>query len=1806
MGAMRNTERKPKKRVNSQEADIHKKKKLKENNSKDDLSHDVNNSNIEESEDEGNGKITTKEIKTFNGKFLRKAFISANGIDTLHKFIIICKENKERDLAAEYLLAGGSILEILRLLDTNEKRNISNATTIFSAVHILIIKILAQYPQYQSNAEEACRHLINSYLSIIHTMLAGQSSPKQKKVVLKLLASIVSLGRTLPRELLVHLSLQQKVLESLIQHTKPSDSQSVRTCFIHFILAFLVEGNAVVIRTLLEKRGLISSIFSDLIYDSKELVTLVLSTVKTYVLENSGISKTAKLSVFSTPVVQNLVTLYNWKGPKNWPKVKSSYAASSAFLAEKDETTNVVHEFLLTLLTSHKHGIIFHDRMLGTSGARSNQLVYAVLQSLDRPWEYEKPSDLVVKILMACPDLIKSQMSSIESYLQPRASKKWIALIKFVKTIIESLNIDNILQSCLLELNAIQLLNVAINLVAPNVIIKSAIIPALNNDHMIVRHKAIELLMIIFTQMNKFVLFVKTCEQKSADFSAFRNQVCDYLIKNIPSLDKMLEVWKEAMNDNKVEKKEEGIPRIEKEDHFDTILNLLNLYSNVCPELLNTSPNVESKILFSALTSLEKSADERFNHLKVKVIRFLLALDPLEFLPKKSIFNDALPFLINLLDKTEVAICQQVKDTIKLLLDGSRMFEGCDDQVDIWINGFYNFKDSDEKNSLILWFVNILKATSKNPDKYVKLIMETDERNTGEQINNMSRINDILDELSSNDRHMQYSNVQPSVSISPLLSCALYKLKMDSSPTIHNYVSYILINTLHYQVIPNPLVCLSKNINDFPANKYLTSWLQNEPISIKKLFSSMSAMCKLSKALISEQNLELNEEKEVLLITSGSKNIKIYFEAYEILSLLRMTIFYLTQFIQGGYLSERKNNSCTIIINGLLKASLSSSNFVFDKCLRCIFTHPIILQNFSVLPQKEEDMKKMMTATILNICKFVIELRKDYNFRELFHPFRYKLLEQLEKLLKKNQIYEEEKEIELFVSFLEVLDLTSDDITNLLTTLIKLDKKRFISKNNSCITIYGFIIFKLINILCMQKAKNNFNNISFDKNFTKKLFSIIIHMKSRTELNFDEWENNLCKYLNVFPYNAKDVDTNIFTNLLSAKMNLSTIKLVSNLCSKNTKYVPAFVKFATNSEEFMKQHSTVFFVIANNLDYKWDYGFLQKLKKYHQENIVNNILNPNDKTWLGEYINGINYLIENTFDFETCQTIFTKISQIGDKLEMLPIQFIQTLESLYKRCKQLQSENQEPAENFIQILVYVTTLTLKKESKNIEKLNILCDILIKAINELKRQDESYIFDKLSSSSFWLQFTRFSLKLSLKETKNESYNLILKLLTKLCDIAYKDDNQDEYVKTLFEMTTSHSEFINIMLSSVRLKRNLVEFLWILIKKNKLNMALSHVPVYLSAYNATLSETDQFILYILQYYEAHSIKINQYRPYLWGSAAAVHYSIKGEIDTALWRQPSTSQVLSLFEIEKVEKTIKNYPVDRKLRNELNNPSDIYDPAFYLPLFCYLLSENNVVACHRVTQSGALALTFAACASSCSELRMAAYTIISRFYFHIEASSSKEKLLWIRIVDALRNGISELKCNLEDTRLNSFLSTFLARLAIVTTQPLHHLYSPLQTFLMAKPALDLNTIPELLQLFHSSDINHIIHRHWILEILRDGMKTVQDSEVALKCVLFKMLLDFYTCVLSDEQTKLLILEVINAAVKIPKMCLLLLRSYGLLPWLTYTVENLNGNTKLMNLTNDILNNILDAISQSKKAINDYKLMVSNILLSLKQSPT
>lgn len=81
-----------------------------------------------------------------------------------------------------------------------------------------------------------------------------------------------------------------------------------------------------------------------LIYDPADLVHLVLTTVRTNIVENSHVVKRLKQSTFNTRILESLVILYEWQGPasKRFSKNKRGKIHSLAKVrATKNYKSNI-------------------------------------------------------------------------------------------------------------------------------------------------------------------------------------------------------------------------------------------------------------------------------------------------------------------------------------------------------------------------------------------------------------------------------------------------------------------------------------------------------------------------------------------------------------------------------------------------------------------------------------------------------------------------------------------------------------------------------------------------------------------------------------------------------------------------------------------------------------------------------------------------------------------------------------------------------------------------------------------------------------------------------------------------------------------------------------------------------------------------------------------------------------------------------------------------------------------------------------------------------------------------------------------------------------------------------------------------------------------------------------------------------------------------------------------------------------------------------------------------------------------------
>lgn len=125
-------------------------------------------------------------------------------------------------------------------------------------------------------------------------------------------------------------------------------------------------------------------------------------------------------------------------------------------------------------------------------------------------------------------------------------------------------------------------------------------------------------------------------------------------------------------------------------------------------------------------------------------------------------------------------------------------------------------------------------------------------------------------------------------------------------------------------------------------------------------------------------------------------------------------------------------------------------------------------------------------------------------------------------------------------------------------------------------------------------------------------------------------------------------------------------------------------------------------------------------------------------------------------------------------------------------------------------------------------------------------------------------------------------------------------------------------------------------------------------------------------------------------------------------------------------------------------------------------------------------------------------------------------------------------------------------LAEISRIIPNKLHPTYSIICNYLIMKEKFEFATIPELLALFHSSDVQHEENRLFLLNMINNGISDNLDFKVLNNTPFLKIILSCYGCPLSNRKLDLLILKIIDKLVTNTDKTQFLIEKYGLGLWL------------------------------------------------------
>lgn len=1743
--------------------------------------------------------------------------------------------------------------------------------------------------ELNKDAVETCAYILNNHRSSIEKLL-GSNYAAHKRAVLKLLTDTVYLAPHLGRELLAtfNVAFNSETLARFTAHEKSEchlpTEERLRTCYIYFILAFIIEGNHILIRNLLDRTELILGLLSGLVYDSKEVVLLVLNSLLKFVLQSFEVTKTKKVQVFDSKLLARLFDLFEWKGPEYFAAIcnKKTKDKASQFIRIDDNTIvcDMAHQFLCQLLASRKNGVAF--KCLGQRKMRTNRLQKKFLSSIDHFFGNPHKSSLIIEILKACPEIMKKFVQKHAPCLDPnKKNNNWMDVVKFFTDLIDEMS-PKIIRSQIDNMNAKELTESVKEIcMAPELMQQLRNRDTLRSNEILYRLKAMNLLHSMFKQCNQYLYsLTKWCPNRINDIKKIKFEMINYISAHCPSVEHILL----SLHMSQVDESVDSNLMFE---HLECTLDLLLIITESVPSFIETTSSVINYIkILGPIYELNREQDSS-TRIEFKAVKLMLALEPKALSPKTQLFNDVIQSFFNVYRFGAPNEQIQAKHLLRTVFHNTGLFENGSLEIDLWLTAM-NQMDENSVPNVRQFLVDRIKYHDASESNVLQLQTLPGETSNTNLIETFKRI----------ERGETLKGILDVVTLKPIFLSVVKSLAEmednDDKKEIQSYVETVAFYLFHYLPQPETVFHAMKSVPS-KYSSYMKKWITQSKCG-KLPDETADALKKLYAALVDDSNsnrtvLEVfaehlkqidpvvldSEEAMATTVKINFNNIDYILSATlsdetQIMIFIYMLMFVSNQMHKNSTLSTEKCNqivcyfACFMaILNAIATKTAEISQFGFEvnesdanpsiKALKYVFSNCYYLLHFFDIWSKENQITRL-------VYEMVKSVKQSDHLNEILVHYRQKISKQIS-----NAINANDSNLEACENLLDLLTTFRLDIDNcfeILNALSKLNYKNFITKQND-LSVHAGILANTLHRLA--ELKQNPLDIAAIANIS----SIYVDMVRKTdiEINYQIIEEALYSYLAVYYHQIADVQNDLLDSIFEAKrLNKSAIKLASLLLDRDSNQMERIPKLI---EDNMAKKELVYpmlnVIAVKNI--KLDDELLSKLFADYKNGILKTIEKPQKAAVIyKENVLSSIILIEKCMPIKDC-TDFIRKSTNFEGAEVFQLQIIKSIHLKVLMHSDNVEAIQQSYENFLHTFIRLFAMAMKPETLDYKKVNAFACIVfdwtkLKLKLIPKALTSRLAYDDICGSQVWLQFGKSCLKHALRLTKVENSEkiqeseatVLLKVFAYLCNEIYKNDEQSEDAKIFFEMTISHPNFFDIITMQQQnsmQKTNLAYLLYVLVRKNSETMESTHIPILLGGYQAKMSHCDQYLLALLQLYERNGCNTHKYRPFLFGESALSHYSLTSSatIKPNLLQEPPMMQVMALIDPDISENTLVNFPVWRTLNvidqvptiefechgiagmehsnsvsiaqnnieklvesgeikfsgNILGESArrdetfeNVYDPAFLIPIMQMAFAPESFTKPLRPAQNGLLAVTFA-CLSSCDkDMRLAAAAALQRYRNHMESARFLDNKLWLHFFDGMQNGIQHLTLEAQKRKKNQvpripyLAGVFFARTINILMNPLSELYRPLSTFLLIKNSFDFTSVPEFNVLFHSPDVNHSIHRSFILDVLRDGLKTSLDFHILIANHIFKALFGYFGSTVTQRERNIQILTVTNAAVKIPKVAKLMIDVIGIIPWLSKVIDNVEFfQFDFLDILCTLINNLYNSIIINR---NEYGPNVIN----------
>uniref|UniRef100_A0A673LFQ1 Nucleolar pre-ribosomal-associated protein 1 C-terminal domain-containing protein n=1 Tax=Sinocyclocheilus rhinocerous TaxID=307959 RepID=A0A673LFQ1_9TELE len=1736
---------------------------------------------------------TTKKTKTDESEFtgtvfksmLKDSIKALKGLETFVRFAKKLPCAEIYDAVEGYIKISVECSEIFALLE-EENNSESEMMLIFQSLEMILLRTASDLSQLSMVGANIVRKTVSTHMKLLLSSLHSENH-RFVRQCLCFLSAVVSQGAEAARDVFsqIHFS---KGLISLSRRRDKTGKPDVRMAYIQFVLSFLMSGDNTTIGQILEAKDFLSEILtSGLKEDRLSIVNLILSTLQTRVVQNKTITKTQKVRFFSPSILGQFASLYKWNGIVDVSVKQKDEGEGKRIVRE------LVHNFLLDLCCSRKHGISFHDPSLGTAGRAGNIVLLQFLVGLKQATEDEMVAELVVSVLKASPDILTRYFKETNFSFSPRNKSTWLENITLLKKIYEAQpEVSKAFQmSEMIPLP--RLLSMVLVTSLPSVCNKAFFTQGLNLPNLVVQHTTISLLAFILKRAQKNIehCLDKTVWESSDIYSPavmeeFVQLYREALSKILPDMVSVVSNWQSHSKEKEDAVKTIGTGQKQSEEHARQddpqlilvkalLLQVMCLYQRVVPHLVSQSKFDFSKLLKGIVTE-SGMKQEVPPVLQYQILQLALELPASKFswfrvqdLPdpdpekgEKSVFYLLLKMFVSsnsnyLKTSTRMLVLKVLRD--------SGVFEHTWKELELWLDHLA-LLDPSQQETVIQFLDHVLMRVVCNPlvytEKAASMVQEAAylQANLSGQEGDeasipISHIDDVLDmvDVIVEGSEGDVEEIGPSLTdeiilqtfpFSAIVPAVLEVRNKLPESVVFEYMAAVLCDVLHCQRDPLAL-CLTLQHYDKKLNTSHASCPPHASVVAFYHYYSQWLPKQTQKTLVSPSHLQCTADFFTKNFPDGPSRT-------DFTALLKASYSEgANAFIRDSFKEAAQEALNTLDVSqfpvAVNQVLLYLRNFVltFNSVFR-IVPETLLWGSRNINEMAAHcgetlhgcsPALQVLLAVLGSVFKHPV-VEQWFLALELssfpphsLNPVRLKQL--CGRLTEMTLTLLESSAAAL--RELDSLELIGTYLTAAQRAVLKeLQEKRskYVS-HHSQVTVFSAYLRNIC-----DPGPQNHNNALTDMvhwHTLNKNTDVLLHCIQR--------ESPSAQALGVL------LLENCSTHVLSFELWCLEASNLTQISSQNSSFLfllNAYLRRATIDDPTRPKDSQYccFHSVQKSV--------LKALKKALLSELWHTVQQGEFGVATGlhvEVVSGLIRLAAVTSDLTPLMNDLPAILQKTDSNER------------WKLADSI-SEKLSDSEELCQWRKSLLSAAL-----------LWLSAVYKEQKDPQSHHEETMLTRLKSllvSQYghdWNTFVKSGLKYRYRDPN------FLGTLTTLVEVIYGTPETPKELlpmATVHMMTTSHSLFLPTMLSTQDdSDKSLVSLLLMLVKKCPEVCNINHFLVLLGAYGASLSTTDQKILLLLQGYEKNNISLTEFQYVLWGPAAVEHHKARKSLGHSLWQKPSSEQLLSLLTADRMLNTVTHFPQQRYIiPQEGKHLSSLYDPCFLLPLFSFILRPECAVDCQKFVSSHALGVTVASLSSYDPKVRAAAYQVLGSFHQHLEGARFREKRQVLYLLDTVKNGIPK-----QNLRMPNVHVAYITKVAQQILRPEEHMYMVVNKFLLGTQFLDLKRVPDFFKLFYSFDLERKLEREWVLSVLEEGVRDKHCYEICEKQGIYQTLLGFASTPLCDQASQIQIVNVLRQTARVNKAAYNLTKEHGVLTWILQLIDKRFFDSKLLSSVIELL---------------------------------